>query len=84
MFILFSLEPLLSSAISAAVQEDGWALLAAVGGLVLKSDPSFDSRSFGFRKPGELVKAKSYVEVKSVPTIEESPNTHLFVRLKEP
>jgi uncharacterized LabA/DUF88 family protein len=77
------LKPLLSSAISAAAQEDGWALLAIVGGLVLKNDPSFDPRNFGFKKLGELVKAQPYLEVKSTPTNEGSQNLHLFVRVKE-
>jgi uncharacterized LabA/DUF88 family protein len=78
-----SLKPLLSSAISAAAQDDGWALLAIVGGLVLKSDPSFDPRNFGFKKLGELVKAQPYLEVKSTPTSEGSQNMQLFVRVKE-
>ena len=77
------LQPLLTSAIFAAAQDDGWALLAVVGGLVLKSDPSFDARNFGFKKLGELVKAQPYLEVKSTPTGEGSPKTRLFVRAKE-
>lgn len=77
------LKPFLSSAISAAAQEDGWALLAVVGALVLKSDPSFDPRNFGFKKLGELVKAQQYLEVKSISANEGSQNVHLFVRVKE-
>lgn len=77
------LKPLLTTAIAAAAQEDGWALLAIVGGLVLKNDPSFDPRNFGFKKLGELVKVQPYLEVKSTPTNEGSQNTHLFVRVKE-
>jgi len=77
------LKPLLTDAIYAAVQDDGWALLAVVGSLVLKSDPSFDARNFGFKKFGELVKAQSYLEVKSTPISEGSANTHIFVRVKE-
>jgi hypothetical protein len=77
------LKPLLSSAISAAAQEDGWALLAIVGGLVLKNDPSFDPRNFGFKKLGELVKAQPYLEVKSIPASEGSQHMQLFVRVKE-
>jgi len=77
------LKPLLVSAVSAAAQEDGWALLAVVGSLVLKSDPSFDARNFGFKKLGELVKAQPYLEVKSTPSVEGSQITHLFVRVKE-
>ena len=77
------LKPLLSAAISAAAQDDGWALLAVVGGLVLKSDPSFDPRNFGFKKLGELVKAQKYIDVKSVPINEGSSHVHLFVKTKE-
>ena len=77
------LKPLLVSAVSAAAQEDGWALLAVVGSLVLKSDPSFDAPNFGFKKLGELVKAQPYLEVKSTPSVEGSQITHLFVRVKE-
>ena len=78
-----SLRPLLSAAIAAAIQEDGWAFLGVVGGLLLKSDPSFDSRNFGFRKLGDLVKAQPYLEVKSVPSSEGSQSMQLFVRVKE-
>lgn len=77
------LKPLLSSAIAAAAQEDGWALLGAVGTLVLKSDPSFDARNFGYKKLGELVRAQSYLEVKSIAMSEGSQYLHLFVRMKE-
>lgn len=77
------LKPLLSSAIAAATQEDGWAFLGVVGGLLLKSDPSFDPRNFGFKKLGELVKAQQYLEVKAVPASEGSQSMQLFVRMKE-
>ena len=77
------LKPLLISAITATAQEDGWALLGRVGELVLKKDPSFDPRNFGFKKLGELVKAQPYLKVKSTPTTKNSQNMRLFVRLKE-
>lgn len=77
------LKPLLSSAISTAAHEDGWAPLSLVGGLILKSDPSFDPRNFGFKKLGELVKAQPYLDVKSTPTHEGSQHMHIFVRVKE-
>lgn len=77
------LKPLLVSAVTAAAQEDGWALLAVVGSLVLKGDPSFDARNFGFKKLGELVKAQPYLEVKSTPSVEGSQITHISVRVRE-
>lgn len=49
----------------------------------MKASPSFDPRNYGFQKLGELVKAQSYLEVKSVPVGDGSPNVHLFVRRRE-
>lgn len=77
------LKPLLISAITATAQEDGWALLGRVGELVLKKDPSFDPRNFGFKKLGELVKAQPYLKVKSTPTSEGSHNMQFYVRVKK-
>ncbi len=76
------LKPLLAAAIAAAAQDDGWALLAIVGSLVLKADPSFDPRNFGFKKLGELVKAQPYLEIKSAPASEGATVYHLSVRMK--
>ncbi len=77
------LKPLLSSAIAAATQEDGWAFLGSVGDLLRKSDPSFDPRNFGFKKLGELVRAQPYLEVKSVPTSEGSQTMSILVRARD-
>lgn len=73
----------LLQAISAAGREDGWAALSAVGSLVMKASPSFDPRNYGFQKLGELVRAQPYLEVKSVPVGDGSPNVHLFVRRRD-
>ncbi len=77
------LQELLSAAIASGTQDDGWAPLGLVGSLLLKSDPSFDSRNFGFRKLSELVKAQPSLEVKEIPIQEGSQQMHLFVRLRE-
>lgn len=77
-----SLRPLLCAAVSSAAQDDGWASLAAVGSLLIKSDPSFDPRNFGYKKLGELAKAQPYLEVKAVPVNEGQQHLHLFARLK--
>jgi hypothetical protein len=77
------LRPLLTAAITAGTQEDGWAPLGLVGSLLLKTDPSFDARNFGFRKLSELVKAQPSLVVKEIPIVEGSLQMHLFVRLRE-
>src|SRR5688500_544784 len=77
------LQPALTQAIAAATREDGWAALSTVGSLVMKANPSFDPRNYGFQKLGELVRAQAYLEVKSVSVGDGSPNVHLFVRRRE-
>ena len=77
------LQPALLQAVSSAGREDGWAALSAVGTLVMKANPSFDPRNYGFQKLGELVRAQPYLEVKSVSVGDGSPNIHLFVRRRE-
>ncbi len=75
------LKPFLSEAIMAVTQEDGWAPLGMVGSLLQKNDPSFDARSYGFRKLSELVKAQTYLRVKEVPMAQGSQQMHLFVQV---
>jgi uncharacterized LabA/DUF88 family protein len=74
------LGPALLAAIAAVDQDDGWAPLGQVGTLLLKHDPSFDPRNFGFKKLSELVRAQSDLELKTVPG---SQGAHLYVRLRE-
>ncbi|KEF41063.1 MAG: hypothetical protein ER33_13390 [Cyanobium sp. CACIAM 14] len=76
------LRPFLCDAITAVTQDDGWAPLGMVGSLLQKNDPSFDARSYGFRKLSELVKAQPYLTVKEVPIHPGSPQMHLSVRLR--
>lgn len=77
------LQPALAAAVNAAAREDRWAALSAVGSLLMKASPSFDPRNYGFQKLGELVRKQPFLEVKSVPVSDGSPDAHLYVRLKE-
>lgn len=77
------LRPSLTAAITATAEEDGWAALGKVGSLLLKNDPSFDARNYGFRKLSELVKAQPYLVVKEVPIVAGTQQMHLFVRVRE-
>ncbi len=76
------LESALKAAVTTAIQDDGWAILSAVGLLLNKNDPSFDPRNFGFKKLGELVRAQSFLKVDERQT--PDGNTQIFVRLKKP
>jgi uncharacterized LabA/DUF88 family protein len=76
------LADMLHGAIKAATREDGWAALSAVGSLLTKTNPDFDSRNYGFGKLGELVRAQPFVEVKPSTNADGSGPANLCVRLK--
>lgn len=78
------LKPILLSALSATAREDGWATLAALGGQINRSHPSFDPRNYGVAKLGELIRQQAaYLEVKEVTSGEgDLMQTHLHVRRK--
>lgn len=54
---------LLRNAVEAASDDDGWAPLAAVGNIITNQRPDFDSRSYGYGKLSDLIKATSLFEL---------------------
>jgi hypothetical protein len=70
------LESLLTAAVTSAARSDGWALLAAVGSEIRKTNPSFDQRNYGESKLSGLLKIQPFLEVRV-------QGTHLYVRLKK-
>ena len=54
---------LLRNSVSDAADEDGWAFLGDVGSLILKKQPNFDARNFGFQKLTPLFKSTKKFEV---------------------
>jgi hypothetical protein len=77
------LQPMLHAAVAATARDSGWAALSAVGSLIMKNNPSFDPRNYGFQKLGELVRKQPYLEVKEVQVGDGSTNVHLYVRVRE-
>lgn len=57
------LKNLISSSVSALADEDGWAYLAAVGALINKKQPEFDSRNYGFQKLTSLLRSLNAFEL---------------------
>jgi uncharacterized LabA/DUF88 family protein len=57
-----SLVTLLRNAVEAASDDDGWAALSEVGGIITKQRPDFDSRSYGYAKLSDLVEATTLFE----------------------
>lgn len=76
-----ALEPLIRESVTATASDDGWAALGAVGQMILKNHPSFDSRNYGCKKLGELVRRQPYLQVKEV-AANEGTSVALYVRLK--
>lgn len=54
---------LISSTITSASDEDGWAFLGDVGSLIQKKQPNFDSRNYGFEKLTPLIKSTGRFEI---------------------
>ena len=53
---------LITSSIADLADDKGWAFLGAVGNLVLKKQPSFDSRNFGFAKLSQMIRSIDGIE----------------------
>jgi uncharacterized protein (TIGR00288 family) len=75
------IESVLTKALNKVDTDDeDWATLSALGNHLVRTDPSFDSRSYGFGKLGDLVRAQPYVETRTVTGAGE--RGQLRVRLK--
>ena len=58
-----ALVSLLRNAVEAASDDDGWAPLSAVGNIITNQRPDFDSRSYGYGKLSDLIKATTLFEI---------------------
>ena len=58
-----ALVSLLRNAVEAASDDDGWAPLSSVGNIITNQRPDFDSRSYGYGKLSDLIKATSLFEI---------------------
>jgi uncharacterized LabA/DUF88 family protein len=52
-----SLVHLLTDALESASDEDGWAPLSSIGNIITNRRPDFDSRTYGYGKLSDLIKA---------------------------
>jgi NYN domain/OST-HTH/LOTUS domain len=72
---------LISTTITDLADDSGWAYLGDVGNLILKKQPDFDSRNFGFGKLAQLIKSVHNFEVDERET-EKKSIKHVYVRVK--
>ena len=54
---------LLRNAVEAASDDDGWAPLSSMGNIITNQRPDFDSRSYGYGKLSDLIKATALFEI---------------------
>lgn len=73
---------LLKNAYEAVAGEDGWANLGPFGAQLNKLSPSFDSRNYGFKKLGELVRATGIFEIRETSHNKRSTVKELHIKLK--
>ena len=72
---------LISDSINDIAEEDGWVFLGVLGNLILKKQPDFDPRNYGFKKLVDLIKNIQGIEIDERPTGKKNVS-HLFVRTK--
>jgi uncharacterized LabA/DUF88 family protein len=72
---------LISDSINDLGEEDGWVFLGVLGNLILKKQPDFDPRNYGYKKLVDLIKSIEGIEIDERPTGKKNVS-HLFVRTK--
>ena len=72
---------LIASSIGDLADESGWAFLGEVGKLILKKEPDFDSRNYGFKKLGLLIKSTQHFEIDERQT-DKSNIKLIYIRVK--
>jgi uncharacterized LabA/DUF88 family protein len=72
---------LVRSSINDLADESGWAFLGEVGTLILKKQPNFDPRNYGFKKLLHFIKSLDSIEVDERQS-EHGSSRHVYVRAK--
>jgi uncharacterized LabA/DUF88 family protein len=72
---------LIKSSINDLADESGWAFLGEVGTLILKKQPNFDPRNYGFKKLLLLMKSIDSIETDERQS-ENGGTRHVYVKVK--
>lgn len=73
---------LISTTINDLADENGWAFLGEVGNLLLKKQPNFDPRNYGFQKLSPLIKSLPQFEIDNRQT-DKAGIKLVYIRRKE-
>jgi len=71
----------IKASINDVADESGWAFLGEVGTLILKKQPNFDPRNYGYKKLLYLMKAIDSIETDERQS-ENGSARHVYVRVK--
>jgi uncharacterized LabA/DUF88 family protein len=74
---------LIDSSVGDLADESGWAFLGDVGTLILKKEPDFDPRNYGFKKLGQLIKNTHHFEIDERQT-DKSNIKLVYIKVKPP
>ncbi len=73
---------MIADSLSMIADEDGYAFMGELGNLLLRKQPDFDPRNYGFQKLTQLVKSLDRFEIDARPT--SNPHTkHVYLRDRE-
>ena len=72
---------LIRTTISDLADEDGWVFLGDLGNLLLKKQPDFDPRNYGFKKLVSLIESIDNIEVNKESS-GKGNISHVYVRIK--
>ena len=73
---------LIADSLESIADEDGYGFMGKLGNLLLKQQPDFDPRNYGYSKLTQLVKALDRFEVVSRQTSADDPTKHVYLRDK--
>lgn len=76
------LQKLIRSSVSDLADDDGWVFLGELGNLILKKQPDFDPRNFGFKKLGPLIESLQEYEI-SKESSGKGNTIHVYVRHRD-
>ena len=74
---------LIAQTIDDVGDDEGWAYLGEVGGLIQKKKPDFDSRNYGFKKLTSLIESCDAFEVDFRQNVQPSNGKLIYIRNKK-
>ncbi len=76
-----ALNKLVINSINDLAEEDGWVFLSSLGNHIIKKEPSFDPRNYGFKKLFDIIKNIPGIEIQERAS-GKGGIAHLYVRIK--